>query len=277
MSMPDTMNEKIEQLRSLLAAMEGVVIGYSGGCDSTLLAAAAREVLGERAVCVLASSATYPASEVKEALETADQLGIPVTRIDTEELQNENFLANPPDHCYYCKQELFGRLAAIAKLQGIRWIADGSNHDDLQDYRPGARAAAEFGVRSPLREAGLNKAEIRELSRRLGLPTWDKPAFACLASRIPYGTRIDPAVLRRLEEAEQFLKGLGFRQVRVRHHGTVARIEVEPEEIDRLASADLRQSVAQKFRELQYLYTAVDLDGYRTGSMNAVLDRNKKV
>jgi uncharacterized protein len=271
----ETIDSKMERLRSILTEMDGVVIGYSGGCDSTLLAAVAREILGDRAVCVLASSETYPRSEVEEALETADRLGIPVVRIDTDELKNEAFVANTPDHCYFCKKELFGKLVAIGRARGIPWVADGSNIDDLDDYRPGSRAAAEFGIRSPLREAGLTKQEIRELSHRLGLPTWDKPAFACLASRIPYGTRIEPAVLTRLEEAERFLKGLGFRQVRVRHHGDIARIEVEPQEIERLAEPEIRRQVAEKFKELKYLYTALDLTGYRTGSMNAVLDKEK--
>lgn len=268
----DTLNSKRDRLRAILTSMGGVVIGYSGGCDSTLLAAVAKELLADRAVCILASSPTYPGSEVKEALETAKRLGIPVIGIETDELANEAFAANPPDHCYFCKKELFGKLTAIARERGIAWVADGSNVDDLSDFRPGGRAAVEFGIRSPLREAGLSKGEIRELSHRMGLPTWDKPAFACLASRIPYGTRIERPLLVRLEEAESFLKGLGFRQLRVRHHGDVARIEVEPDQIARLASPEIRQQVTQKFGELGYLYTALDLTGYRTGSMNAVLD-----
>jgi uncharacterized protein len=272
----EIIDSKLERLRSLLTGMEGVVIGYSGGGDSTLLAAVAREVLGDRALCVLASSETYPVSEEEEALATAGKLGFAVIRIETGELANEDFAANTPDRCFFCKRELFGRLIAIGREHGIRWVADGANVDDLDDYRPGSRAAAELGVRSPLREAGLTKGDIREISRRMGLPTWNKPSFACLSSRIPYGTRIEPDILRRLDEAEQFMKGLGFRQVRVRHHGDIARIEVDPEEIPRLASTDIRRQVTEKFKEFKYLYTTLDLNGYRTGSMNAVLDREKQ-
>jgi len=268
-------DKKLERLRSILQEMGGLVLGYSGGVDSTFLAAVATEVLKDKAVSVLASSETYPSSEVREAEEIAKNLNLNLVRIDTDELENEAFTQNTPDRCYFCKLELFSKLLEIAKSRGVRWVADGSNVDDLNDYRPGSRAAVELGIRSPLREAGFTKDEIRKASKLMGLPTWDKPAFACLASRILYGTRIEPAVLAKLDEAELFLKSLGFKPVRVRHHGIIARIEVEPHEIPRLASEEIRPLIADKFKNLGYTYTTIDINGYRTGSMNAILDQSK--
>lgn len=267
---------KMNHLRAILREMGGVVIGYSGGVDSTFLAVVAKEELGDRAVCVLASSETYPSSEVAEAVETAHNLGLNLLQINTDELKNEDFAQNTPDRCYHCKLELFGKLKYMASERDIAWVADGSNVDDLSDYRPGSRAAKELGIRKPLQEAGFTKDEIRVSSKQLSLPTWDKPSFACLSSRIPYGVRIAPDILVRLDKAERFLKDLGFRQVRVRHHGTIARIEVEPSEIEKLASDDVRNKVAEEFKKLGYTYTTLDLTGYRTGSMNAVLDESKE-
>jgi pyridinium-3,5-biscarboxylic acid mononucleotide sulfurtransferase len=267
----DKIEEKIDRLKALLKELGGVVIGYSGGVDSTFLAAVGKEVLGDRCIAVLASSETYPSSEVAEAVETAEKLGLNLIQIHTCELENENFAQNTPERCFYCKTELFSKLRQIALDSGVQWIADGSNVDDLQDFRPGSRAADDLGVRSPLKEAGFTKDEIRQASKEMGLPTWDKPSFACLSSRIPYGVRIEMDILTRLDKAEQFLKSLGFKQVRVRHHGDIARIEVEPEDIERLVSQELRKKVVVMFEKLGYTYTTIDMKGYRTGSMNAVL------
>lgn len=268
-----TLEEKYASLRETLRGMQAVVVGFSGGADSALLARVAHDELGDRALAVIALSESYPKRECEDALALAAAIGISVLTVDARELDNENYAANPPDRCYYCKAELFTHLARVAQGRGIPWIAYGANHDDLGDYRPGQEAAREFGARAPLLEVGLTKAEIRHLSKSLGLATWDKPALACLSSRFPYGTRITAGLLARLDAAEDFLRhDLGFRQVRVRHHDTVARLEVGTDEIDRMLSPELRRAVSERLKELGYTYVAVELDGYKSGSLNAALD-----
>jgi len=263
--------KKYERLQEILRGMGGILVAYSGGVDSTLLMKVAQDVLGDRAVGVLASSELYPSTEIEAAREVAHAMGFRLINIRANELDNAAFVQNAPDRCYHCKIELIRKLKQIATEEGLAWVAHGANADDLHDYRPGQKAAEELGARAPLQEAGLTKAEIRELSKQLGLPTWDKPSSACLASRFPYGTQITPEALRQIDEAEKLLRSLGFRQVRVRHHGTVARIEIGPEELPRLLSPDLRKLVADRLKELGYLYVTVDIEGYRTGSMNAPL------
>lgn len=265
------LESKYRRLKALLSETGGILVAYSGGVDSTLLLKAAVEALGERALAVVASSETYPSQEVAEAVCLAGELGARLREIHTEELGNEQFASNPPERCFYCKQELFGKLVEIAREEGLPVVADGSNVDDTGDYRPGMQAAAELGIRSPLREAGFTKAEVRELSKELGLPTWDKPSFACLASRFPYGEAITPERLQQVEAAERVLRELGFRQVRVRHHGDTARIEVGAEDLERVV--EHREHIVAAFMKLGYLYVALDLEGYRTGSMNKPLAR----
>jgi uncharacterized protein len=263
--------EKWDRLLSLLREMRLAVIAFSGGVDSSLLLKAAAEVMGPHLIAVTAVSETYPPGELAHAREFTRTLGVRHHILHTEELNSEEFAQNSPDRCYFCKKELFEKLKHIADREGISFILDGSNTDDLKDRRPGRRAAVEFSVRSPLVEAGLMKAEIRELARARNLPAWDKPSLACLSSRIPYGTRITPETLKTVQAAEDVLQGLGFRQVRVRHHGDTARIEVERKDFEKLITGDAVNRITRSLKELGYIYVCLDLEGYRTGSMNESL------
>ena len=257
--------------------MESVVIGFSGGVDSTFLLKVAADVLGTNALAVIGKSATYPVREYEEALRLAKTIGARVEEVTTEETDNLKFKENPVNRCYYCKTELFSKLHLVAKHHSIRWIADGAITDDLTDFRPGMNAKKEQHVRSPLLEAGLSKADVRELSKKLGLPTWDKGSFACLSSRFPYGMGITEEALKKIDAAETILHDEGFRYFRVRHHDDrTARIEVGREEIARLLNPDLREKIIDNFKKLGFTYVTLDLQGYRTGSMNEVVNIQPK-
>lgn len=265
------LEQKFNDLKNYIKSLGSVAVAYSGGVDSTFLIKVAHDVLGEKAIAVTARSSTYPEREFNEAVEYIKDIGAQHIVIISEELDIEGFSNNPTNRCYYCKKELFRKVGEVAKEKGIQYVADGSNYDDLNDYRPGMQAARELQVVSPLKYAKLTKEDIRILSKQLGLPTWDKPAFACLSSRFPYGHKITREKLSMVEKAEQYLMDLGFRQLRVRHHGETARIEIGEQEFDRFLDRALMRKVAEKLKSLGFTYVCLDLEGYRTGSMNEVL------
>ena len=260
-------SEKLDRLREILRDLESLVVAFSGGVDSTFLMWVAADELKDRSLAVTARSETYPEWEYEEAASLANRFGFRHRIMETSELAIPNFRENPPDRCYYCKSELFGTLRQIADEEGLKQVADGATVCDLDDHRPGRKAARELGVVSPLLEAGITKEDIRLLSRELAIPTWDKPAFACLASRFPYYEEITEEKLSRVELAEEYLRSLGVRQCRVRSHGETARIEVEATDIEVLLTVN-REVVAARLMELGYEYVTVDLMGYRQGSMN---------
>jgi len=252
--------------------MNSVAIAFSGGVDSTVVAKIAHEELGAHAVAVTADSPSLPRDELQEATALAAAIGIRHVCLPTDELNDPNYLANTPARCYFCKQHVGEALLAYAGQNGFRFVLDGNNADDVNDHRPGRRAAQELGIRSPLQEAGLTKAEVREVARALGLPNWDKPAAACLSSRIPYGTPVSVELLSQVERAERLLHQLGLRQVRVRHHGTVARLEVDPTDFPRVL--ENRSAIVATLRSIGFTYVTLDLAGFRSGSMNEVLQRH---
>jgi len=262
---------KLAALAGILRELGHVAVAYSGGADSAFLLKAAREVLGERAVGVLGFSESLDRNEFEAARRVADAMGVPLKVIETREYDNPLYRKNDRERCYHCKSELFEKVVEFARAEGIPHVLDGSNFDDLKDYRPGMRARGEKGVRSPLQEAGLTKEEIRRHSRALGIPTWDKPAAPCLSSRIPYGTEVTQEKLRQIEAAEAVLRALGFREVRVRHHGEVARIEIPLADLPRLLEPAARQAAVEGLKRAGFLYVALDLQGLRSGSLNEML------
>ncbi len=267
--------EKLVNLKAVVSKLESVVVAFSGGVDSTLVAKVCYDTLKDNSMAVTAKSETYPDFEFKEAQKLASEIGIKHMVIDTSELAIEGFANNPPERCYFCKTELFGKLKDIAKEHDFLNVADGANLDDTQEFRPGLKASKELNVRSPLKEAGLAKKDIREVSKMLNLPNWNKPAYACLSSRFPYGQSITEEKINMVSAAEKYLRELGLIQFRVRHHETIARIEVLPEDIHILTNSPVRDELANRFKEIGFTYVTLDLAGYRSGSMNEVLSETE--
>ncbi len=276
-SIPAALAEKHARLKALLKEWGRVLVAFSGGVDSAFLLKVAHDVLGGDVLAVIATSETYPEKETQEAVLLAESMNVPYRVIQSCEMENPDFVSNAPDRCYHCKMELFSRLRAIADEENIPYVLDGANFEDTGDYRPGSKAAEELNVRSPLKETGFVKDEIRELSRHLGLPTWDKPAMACLSSRFPYYTKIHSQALLQIAQAEEFLRSLGLSQLRVRHHESIARIEVPPGDIPGLVDSKIREAIVGRFKELGYTYVTLDLAGYRSGSLNETLSEDEKI
>lgn len=267
---------KLSRLKKNLLTLGSVLVAYSGGVDSTLLLKVASDLLKHKVLAITAQAASFPKRELEFAKKMAEKLKVRFKIIETNELANSQFVKNKKDRCYWCKKELFTQLKKIAQKEKLKYVVDGSNADDAEDFRPGAQAVAELGIRSPLKEAGLTKEEIRRISYEMGLTTWNKPAQACLASRIPFGTEIAQHLLEKINRAEEFLKKFGLRQVRVRHHGDLARIEVLEKDFKKLISEKNRPKIAGFFKKLGYFYVTLDLLGYRPGSLNEVLIKNEK-
>lgn len=271
------LQEKYKKLKDIIKNLESVAVAFSGGVDSTFLSKVCKDVLNDKAIAVTATSSTYPEREFKESQRLAELIGIQQVVIVSEETEIEGFSKNPPNRCYYCKYELFSKVGEVAKEYGVEYVLDGSNLDDLGDYRPGMKAAKELKVVSPLKEAELTKEDIRELSKDLKLDTWNKPAFACLSSRFPYGEEITLEKLSMVDKAENYLRDIGFNQFRIRHHGDTARIEVAPSERIKFFDLNTMDEIGRKLKEIGFVYATLDLLGYRTGSMNEVLKEEDKI